>query len=262
MFYPAINPVAFSLGPLSVHWYGIMYLVGFLGAWLLLQWRVKKIAYAPYSVFSSENISDIIFYGALGVVLGGRIGYILLYNIDAFFNHPLIIFKIWQGGMSFHGGLIGVLVSMFLYSRKIQCRFIDLMDFIAPVVPIGLGAGRIGNFINGELWGRVTEVPWGIVFPHAGPLARHPSELYEFLLEGVLFFILLWRYSARPRRPYAVSGLFLIGYGTLRFFVECFREPDSQLGYLLFDSLTMGQLLSLPMILVGLLFFYKKWGIK
>jgi len=262
MFYPTINPVAFSIGPLSVHWYGMMYLIGFLGAWLLLQWRVKHIAYPPYSLFSSENISDIIFYGALGVVLGGRIGYIFLYNVETFLNDPLIIFKIWQGGMSFHGGLIGVLLAMFLYSRKIKCDFIDIMDFIAPVVPIGLGAGRIGNFINGELWGRVTDVPWGMVFPHAGPLARHPSELYEFLLEGVLFFILLWGYSRRPRRRYTVSGLFLIGYGTFRFFVEFFREPDSQLGYILFGTLTMGQLLSLPMILVGLLFFYKKWGIK
>ncbi len=243
MLYPVINPVAFSVGPLSVHWYGLMYLVGFVGAWLLLNFRVGR--------FSSENISDIIFYGAMGVVLGGRIGYILFYDFSGFLNSPLILFKIWQGGMSFHGGLLGVLFAMFLYSRKIRCHLMDLMDFIAPVVPIGLGAGRIGNFINGELWGRVTNVSWGMVFPQGGTLPRHPSELYEFLLEGVLLFIILWCYSSRPRPRYAVSGLFLIAYGLFRFFVEFFRQPDIQLGYVLFDWLTMGQLLSLPMLMIG-----------
>lgn len=286
--YPAINPVAFSIGPLAVHWYGLMYLLGFVAAWFLLNWRMKnfhskreakpsslgsdphppvrslpfterlafasprKICFsASQSQWTRENISDIIFYGALGVILGGRIGYILFYNFSEFLHSPLMIFKIWQGGMSFHGGLIGVIFAMLLYSRKIHGHPADLTDFIAPVVPIGLGAGRIGNFINGELWGRVTDMPWGMVYPQWGALPRHPSELYEFLLEGVLFFIILWWYSSKPRPRYAVSGLFLVCYGVFRFFVEFFREPDAQLGYLLFGWVTMGQILCVPMILIG-----------
>lgn len=250
MQYPTINPVAFSIGPLSVHWYGIMYLIGFVGAWLLLSWRCRGGSCARS--WTSENVSDIIFYGALGVILGGRIGYILFYNFSEFIHSPLMVFKIWQGGMSFHGGLIGVILMMWFYARKIHKRPVELTDFIAPVVPIGLGAGRIGNFINGELWGKTTSAPWGMIFPSGGPLTRHPSELYEFLLEGVLFFIILWWFSSKPRPAYAVSGLFLLCYGSFRFFVEFFREPDAQLGYLFGGWLTMGQLLCIPMILVGL----------
>jgi len=246
--YPSINPVAFSIGPLAVHWYGLMYLIGFVGAWILLTFRAKKIN----SVWTKENVSDIIFYGALGVIIGGRVGYILFYNFTEFLHAPWTLFQVWKGGMSFHGGLIGVIVMMWFYSRKIHKRLVDLTDFIVPVVPIGLGAGRIGNFINGELWGRVTDVPWGMVYPSAGMLSRHPSELYEFLLEGVLLFIILWWFSSKPRPRYAVSGLFLLCYGDFRFFAEFFREPDSQLGYLLFHWMTMGQLLCVPMIVIGL----------
>lgn len=277
--YPSINPVAFSIGPLAVHWYGIMYLIGFLGAWILLNWRVRnlnrycaeasslasgthppvgslpvdvRLASASRSVkWTTENVSDIIFYGAFGVIIGGRVGYILFYNFAEFIHAPLSIFQIWNGGMSFHGGLIGVILAMWFYSRKIHKRPVELTDFIAPVVPIGLGAGRIGNFINGELWGKVTDTPWGMIFPTGGPLPRHPSELYEFLLEGVLFFIILWWYSSKPRPAYAVSGLFLFCYGCFRFFIEFFREPDAQLGYLFFDWVTMGQVLCVPMILIG-----------
>jgi phosphatidylglycerol:prolipoprotein diacylglycerol transferase len=245
--YPSINPVAFSWGPVAIHWYGLMYLVGFLGAWLLLTWRTRKVN----SVWTKDNVSDIIFYGALGVIIGGRVGYILFYNFGEFLHAPWTIFQVWKGGMSFHGGLIGVILMMWFYSRKIHKHPIDLTDFIAPVAPIGLGAGRIGNFINGELWGRVTDAPWAMVYPQSGPQPRHPSELYEFLLEGVLFFIILWWFSAKSRPRYAVSGLFLLCYGVFRFFVEFFREPDMQIGYLLFNWMTMGQLLCVPMIVIG-----------
>lgn len=260
--YPSINPVAFSVGSLSVHWYGLMYLLGFVAAWVLLNWRCRggSCAYPPRAgikpaptiiVWTKENVSDIIFYGALGVILGGRVGYILFYNFSEFLASPLLIFKIWQGGMSFHGGLLGVIIAMWIYSKKIHKSIIDLTDFIAPVVPIGLGAGRIGNFINGELWGRVTDVSWGMIYPEGGSLPRHPSELYEFLFEGILLFSILWWYSSKPRPRYAVSGLFLVCYGCFRFFIEFFREPDSQLGYLLFHWMTMGQILCIPMILIG-----------
>ncbi|MBP9726348.1 MAG: prolipoprotein diacylglyceryl transferase [Gammaproteobacteria bacterium] len=245
--YPSINPVAFSLGPVAVHWYGLMYLVGFLGAWVLLTWRTRKFN----SVWTKENVSDVIFYGALGVIIGGRVGYILFYNFGEFLHAPWTIFQVWKGGMSFHGGLMGVILMMWLYSRKVHKHLADLTDFIAPVVPIGLGAGRVGNFINGELWGRVTDVPWAMVYPQSGPQPRHPSELYEFLLEGVLFFIILWWFSSKSRPRYAVSGLFLLCYGVFRFFVEFFREPDVQIGYLFFNWMTMGQLLCVPMILIG-----------
>ncbi len=263
--YPVINPVAFSIGPVAVHWYGLMYLIGFVAAWLLLSFRVKHrrsnplwlpcVGQAPAfgkGLFSSENISDIIFYGALGVILGGRIGYILFYDFSTFLHSPLLIVKIWQGGMSFHGGLLGVIIAMFFYARTSHYSLFDILDFISPVVPIGLGAGRIGNFINGELWGKVTHVSWAMVFPQGGPMPRHPSELYEFLLEGVLLFIIMWFFSSKPRPKYAVSGLFLICYGIFRCFIEFFREPDVQLGYLLSDWVTMGQILCIPMILIGI----------
>jgi phosphatidylglycerol---prolipoprotein diacylglyceryl transferase len=246
--YPEINPVAFHLGPLSVHWYGLMYLIGFLGGWMLLSYRLKHRA----SGFTLEQASDILFYTALGIILGGRLGYMLFYNFAELYAHPLVLFQVWKGGMSFHGGLIGVILALTLYARKVKKSLGDITDLIAPMVPIGLGAGRIGNFINGELWGRVTDVPWAMIFPNAGGVPRHPSQLYEFFLEGVVMFLVLWLFSQKPRPRWAVSGLFLICYGIFRFFVECYREPDEQVGYLVYGWLTEGQLLSIPMILLGL----------
>jgi len=253
--YPNIDPVAISLGSLKIHWYGLMYLVGFLGAWFLGRIRSRKIGW------SSEQIDDLIFYSAMGVVLGGRVGYVLFYNFPEFINNPIILFKIWQGGMSFHGGLMGVLVAMWLFGRKYKHSFFTVTDFIAPLVPVGLGAGRIGNFINGELWGKPTESVFGMLVPGLGALPRHPSQLYEAALEGLALFMILWFYSNKPRPTMAVSGLFLIGYGVFRFSVEFVRLPDVQLGYLAFGWLTMGQLLTVPMLLLGsyLMFIaYKK----
>lgn len=245
--YPQIDPVALDLGPLQIHWYGLMYLIGFVGAWALANLRARQ----PGSGWTSEQVSDLIFYGALGVVVGGRAGYVLFYNFPQFLDDPLWLFAIWEGGMSFHGGLLGVVAAVALFARKHNKRFFEVTDFGAPMVPIGLGAGRIGNFIGGELWGKATDLPWGMVFPRVDDLARHPSQLYQFALEGVALFIILWLYSSRPRPMMAVSGLFLVCYGSFRFLVEFVREPDAHLGYLAFDWLTMGQLLSLPMIIGG-----------
>jgi phosphatidylglycerol:prolipoprotein diacylglycerol transferase len=247
--FPEIDPVIFQLGPLKVHWYGVMYLIAFSLAWWLGTVRAKRAD----SILKPEQVGDLIFYGALGVVLGGRLGYILFYDFAAYMADPLAIFKVWQGGMSFHGGLIGVLIAMWLYARKINQRFFALTDFIAPLVPLGLAAGRVGNFINGELWGRVTDAPWGMVFPHAGNMPRHPSQLYQMALEGIALFIILWWFSKRSRPMMAVSGLFLIGYGCFRFIVEFVRTPDAHLGFIAFEWMTMGQLLSLPMILFGII---------
>ncbi|MEW5757657.1 MAG: prolipoprotein diacylglyceryl transferase [Pseudomonadota bacterium] len=245
--YPHIDPVALSLGPLKIHWYGLMYLVGFLAAW----WLGRRRARQPNSGWTDVMVSDLIFYAALGVVLGGRIGYILFYDFSAFLDHPLLLVKIWQGGMSFHGGLLGVITAMWLFARRHGQTFFQIADFTAPLVPIGLGAGRIGNFINGELPGRVTEVPWGMVYPHIDQFARHPSQLYQAATEGLVLFIVLWWYSSAARPRAAVSGLFLLGYGVLRFSTEFTRQPDAHLGFIAFDWMTMGQALSTPMIMIG-----------
>jgi phosphatidylglycerol:prolipoprotein diacylglycerol transferase len=244
--YPAIDPVLIKLGPLAIHWYGVMYLIGFSLAWWLGLRRADSANIKPV------EMGDIIFYCALGVVIGGRLGYILFYNLADYSAHPLAIFKVWEGGMAFHGGLLGVLIAVWLYARKSGHRFFALTDFIAPLIPLGLAAGRLGNFINGELWGRPTDLPWGMIFPNADDIARHPSQLYQAALEGVALFAILWWFSKKPRPMMAVSGLFLIGYSCFRFFAEFFRTPDAHLGFLAFDWLTMGQLLSVPMFVAGI----------
>lgn len=254
--YPEIDPVAISIGPLDIRWYGIMYLVGFVAGFLLLNRRAKR----PGSGWTTEQVSDLIFYGAMGVILGGRIGYILFYNFSAFLNDPLTLFKVWQGGMSFHGGLLGVMIAVWLFARHTKKSYWDILDFGAPIVPIGLGLGRIGNFIGGELYGRVTDGPWGMVFPTGGELARHPSQLYQATLEGLALFAILWFFSRKPRPRYAVSGLFALFYGIFRFVAEFAREPDAHLGFIAFDWLTMGQLLSVPLILVGVFLLYLAYG--
>lgn len=254
--YPDISPIAFEIGPLQVHWYGIMYLISFVGGYWLLHYRARTRP--RLSPLQPEQIGDLIFYLALGVVLGGRLGYCLFYAPDLFteFSGDFPwwgVLRITQGGMSFHGGLIGVVVAELWYCRKQRINWLELADFVAPAVPLGLFCGRLGNFINGELWGRVTDGPWGVVFPHAGPEPRHPSMLYEAALEGILLFIILWWFSSRPRPRMAVGTLFLIGYGTFRFLVEFVREPDAHLGFIAFGWLTMGHLLSLPMVIVGVI---------
>jgi len=259
--YPSIDPIALKLGPIHIHWYGVMYLIGFLSAWGLAIWRGCRNS----SAWTQEQITDLILYAAVGVLVGGRVGYMLFYNFDVFLSNPLSILKIWEGGMSFHGGLLGVVISFCLFARKINKSFFEIMDFILPMVPIGLAAGRIGNFINGELWGRVTDVPWAMIYPHVDNQPRHPSELYEFVLEGLVLFAILWFFSAKPRPRMAVSGLFSLLYGTFRFTCEFFRQPDPQLGFIAFGWLTQGQLLSLPMIIIGGLllgFAYRKISVK
>lgn len=246
-----IDPVAFSLGPLSVRWYGLMYLFGFAFA----MWLAGRRADAPNSGWTRNEVSDLLFYGFLGVILGGRVGYVLFYNFDLFLADPTYLFKIWTGGMSFHGGLIGVITAMIWFAHKTKRHFFTVADFVAPLIPFGLGVGRIGNFMNGELWGRVTDVPWAIIFPEAGPEPRHPSQLYQFALEGVVLFIILnlfWRKN--PPRG-AISGMFLLFYGLFRFLVEFVRQPDSQLG-LYFQEVSMGQILSTPMIIIGALMIW------
>ncbi len=247
LVHPQFDPVAVQLGPFGIHWYGLMYLVGFLGLLWLGKWRIRQ---HPQSGWTERDLDDILFYGALGVILGGRLGYVLFYQPAHFLAHPSEILAVWQGGMSFHGGFLGVLIAMALFARKTGKRWLAIMDFVAPMVPIGLGAGRLGNFINGELWGRATDLPWGVVFPMVDSQPRHPSQLYEFGLEGVLLFAVLWRFSSKPRPVGAVSALFLIGYGASRFIIEFAREPDAFLGTLSL-GMTMGQWLSLPMVLAG-----------
>ena len=247
--YPNIDPIAVSLGPIAIHWYGLMYLIGFVSAYYLGVYRAKR----SHGLWTSEQVSDMIFYGAVVVILGGRIGYILFYQFPSFIDNPLVLFRIWEGGMSFHGGLLGVIVAMWWFSRKTQKHIIDILDFGAPFVPIGLGLGRLGNFIGGELWGKPTDVSWAMIFP-GDPLqlARHPSQLYQFALEGVALFTILWFFSQKSKPRYCVSGMFLLFYGIFRILVEFVREPDPQLGYIAFGWLTQGQILSTPMVLLGI----------
>lgn len=271
-FVVEINPVAFHLGPVQVHWYGLMYLVGFFSGALLGEYR-RRQGRLPVT---RDALSDLFFYAMMGVIVGGRLGYMLFYYAGGprwIWTDPMALFRVWDGGMSFHGGLLGVLAAGLWWSRRQQLHFFDTVDFVAPLVPIGLGLGRLGNFINGELWGKPTQLPWGMIFPNAhgedvayaaahpawqaqlqqlGGLVRQPSQLYELALEGVVMFTALWLVSMKPRPRYLVSGLFALMYGCFRFAVEFVRLPDTQLGYLAFGWLTMGQILSLPLIAVGL----------
>ena len=257
--YPQIDPVAFHVFSWPVYWYGLMYLVGFMGGWLVLALRLRSSDRG----FTQDQLADIIFYAAIGAIVGGRLGYAIFYGGSEFIHHPLLVFQTWKGGMSFHGGLLGVLIGMTLCAYKFDKKFLALTDFIAPAVPVGLAAGRLGNFINGELWGKVTDVPWAMVFPTGGPVPRHPSQLYELSLEGIVLFIVLWSFSLRPKPLGAVSGMFAMLYAIFRFCVEFYRVPDPQLGYLAFDWLTQGQLLSIPLFFVGvflLVWAYRKKG--
>lgn len=269
-----LDPIALALGPLKVHWYGLMYLLAFFFAWWLGRNRIRK-GYLPG--VNEVGYGDLMFYGMIGVILGGRIGYVLFYDLQTYIDHPAQILRVWEGGMSFHGGLIGVLVATWIWARKQQLHFFDVGDFIAPLVPPGLGFGRIGNFINGELWGKPTDAAYGVIFPASLPseyarmdavtlkhewasgalnaFARHPSQLYQAFLEGLLLFLVLWFLSKRERARYFLSGVFLSLYGLFRFIVEFVRVPDAQIGdhgYLAFGWLTMGQVLSVPLILGGL----------
>ena len=245
--HPQFDPVIFQIGPLAVRWYGFMYLCGFAVCWFLALCRARR----ANSFIKPEQVSDYLFYAILGVIIGGRVGSVLFYNFEHFINNPGYLFKIWQGGMSFHGGLIGVLIATWFYQRKYRWGFFRLADFIAPLVPPGLGLGRVGNFINGELWGRPTEAPWAMIFPQVDQLTRHPSQLYQAFLEGLVLFVIVWFYSARPRAVGQVSGVFLIFYGLFRVLAEFTRQPDAHLGFVAFNWLTMGQLLSVPMIVAG-----------
>jgi phosphatidylglycerol---prolipoprotein diacylglyceryl transferase len=244
LVYPHIDPVIFSVGPLKIRWYGLMYVIGFLAAWWLAKGRAKK----PWSVVSPAQVDDLIFYAMLGVILGGRIGSVFVYNFDLVLDDPLYPLKIWEGGMSFHGGLVGVIVAMWFFARKCGRGLWQINDFVAPLAPLGLGFGRIGNFINGELWGKQTDVPWGMLVDGR---VLHPSQLYESALEGFALFAILWWFSSKPRPTMAVSGLFLACYGAFRFLIEFVRVPDANLGYLALDWVTMGQVLSAPMIVAG-----------
>ena len=250
LIHPQIDPIAFSIGPLAVRWYGLMYLAGFAAAWWLGTRRIKA-ALAP---ITRKQFDDLIFLAVLGVILGGRLGYVLFYKPGYYAAHPLEIFAVWQGGMSFHGGLLGVMAAMWIAARRNRVHFLSLMDFVAPLGPLGIAAGRIGNYINGELWGRVTDLPWGRVFRGAGDAPRHPSQLYQAALEGFALFVVLWWFSSKPRPRGQVSAVFLIGYGAFRFIAEFARQPDAFLG-LLALGLTMGQWLCIPMIIGGVLLF-------
>lgn len=255
LMHPQIDPVALQIGPLAVHWYGLTYLAAFgLFYWL----GMRRLHHPPFAglvaqgIWHRRDVEDILFLGVIGVVAGGRLGYCLFYKPAYYLSHPLEIFAVWQGGMSFHGGLLGVMVAMVWFARSRQRPFLQVMDLVAPCVPTGLAAGRMGNFINGELWGRVADptLPWAMVFRVAGDLPRHPSQLYQFLLEGVLLFVLLWLYARAERKPGQVAAAFVFGYGVFRFIAEYFREPDAHLG-LLALGMSMGQWLCVPMIMLG-----------
>ncbi|WP_019025864.1 prolipoprotein diacylglyceryl transferase [Colwellia piezophila] len=252
--FPVIDPIIFSIGPVSLRWYGTMYLIGFLAAMFM----ANKAADRSNGLWTREQVSDLLFYAFLGVILGGRVGYVLFYQFDYFLSDPLYLLEIWQGGMSFHGGFLGVILAAFIFARKTNKSFLAVGDFVVPLVPIGLGMGRLGNFINSELWGRQTDVPWAMVFP-TDPLQvpRHPSQLYEFALEGVVLFIIMLVIIRKPRSLGLATGSFFIGYGVFRSFVEFFREPDAHLG-LYFSFISKGQILSIPMILIGMFIIY--WG--
>jgi phosphatidylglycerol:prolipoprotein diacylglycerol transferase len=247
LVHPQFDPIALQIGPVAIRWYGLMYLVGFVLFIVLGKVRARQNLLTGWN---PRDVDDMLLYGVFGVIVGGRLGYVLFYKPLYYLAHPLEIASVWQGGMSFHGGFLGVLVALWLFARGRGKRWLGVTDFVAPLVPLGLAAGRLGNFINGELWGRVTSVPWAMVFPQAGPEPRHPSQLYQFGLEGLLLFAVLWIYTERRRPLGAASGLFLVGYGVCRFVAEYAREPDSFLGYLAL-GLTMGQWLSLPMIAIG-----------
>lgn len=248
--YPHIDPIALSLGPLKIHWYGLMYLFGFATAYGLALWRARRIGW------TQDQVADLVFYGAMGVILGGRLGYVFFYGFDRFLSDPLWLFRVWEGGMSFHGGFLGVLVAALLFARRYQTPWLQITDLLAVIVPPGLFFGRIGNFIGGELWGRPVSDPdfaLGMVFPHVDLLARHPSQLYEAVLEGLVLFIVLFVYTLKDRPRMAPSAIFLIGYGLARFTVEFFREPDADQGFVAFDWMTKGQMLTAPMIIFGVI---------
>lgn len=251
MIHPQFDPVAIQIGPLAVHWYGLMYLMAFIQFLVLGRFRVSQ-AQMKSQGFIVRDLEDILFYAVLGVVFGGRVGYCLFYMPSYYFAHPLDIFKLWEGGMSFHGGFLGVLIALAWFARKRQLAFFAVSDMIAPLVPFGLAFGRLGNFINGELWGRPTDLPWAMIFPQAGDqLPRHPSQLYQLAGEGILLGLFLWWYSSKPRSLGQTSGVFLVGYGFFRFLAEFAREPDRFLGVLSL-GMSMGQWLSLPMIFAGI----------
>ncbi len=251
ILHPNFDPIAISIGPLSVHWYGLTYLAGFATAAALGWYRATRSQRAGGD-WRADEVIDLVFYLAVGAVLGGRLGYAVFYNPMFYLANPLAVLAIWDGGMAFHGGLLGALAATLLYARKTRRHFLDVGDFLVPLGIPGLGFGRLGNFINQELWGRVSQVPWAVWFPAAPGAPRHPSQLYEFALEGVLLFAIVWIYSARRRARGRVCGVFLCGYGVARCWVEFFREPDAHLGPVAWDWLTMGQVLSAPMIIIGL----------
>lgn len=251
--FPKIDSIAFSVGPFQFRWYGLMYLFGFLSGW----WLGRKRASQLHSRWTTAMVDDMVTYVILGVVLGGRIGYVLFYDLPYYMNNPTQILSIWNGGMSFHGGLLGVVLAMWLLGRRFKMTFLDVSDFVAPLIPPGLFFGRIGNFINGELWGSTSTVPWAMIFPDGGPLPRHPSQLYEALLEGIILFTILWIYSSKRRPAGAVSGMFALLYGIFRFSVEFVRQPDAHIGYLAFGWLTMGQLLCVPLMALGVWLLFR-----